>query len=62
MKIGDHVKLGTPLIQFDIEKIKLEGYDVITPIIITNTAEYLGVVETTASTAKIGDTIITAIN
>lgn len=62
VKIGDHVKLGTPLIQFDIEKIKLEGYDVITPIIITNTAEYLGVVETTASTAKIGDTIITAIN
>jgi len=62
VKTGDIVKVGMPLIKFDIAGIKSEGYDVITPVIITNTTEYLGVVETTASSAKTGDTILTAVN
>lgn len=62
VKNGDIVKAGMPLIKFDIDGIKAEGYDVITAVIITNTADYLGVVETTASKAKTGDTILTAVN
>ena len=34
---GDSVKKGDILIEFDIKKIKEEGYDVTTPVIISNT-------------------------
>lgn len=37
---GDQVEVGDLLVEFDMEKIKLEGYPVITPVIITNTADY----------------------
>ncbi|MGB8452212.1 MAG: PTS glucose transporter subunit IIA [Anaerocolumna sp.] len=37
---GDHVNIGDLLVEFDIENIKMEGYPVITPIIITNTPDY----------------------
>lgn len=37
---GDRVKAGDLLVEFDMEKIKLEGYPVITPVIITNTPDY----------------------
>ncbi len=37
---GDHVNVGDLLVEFDMENIKTEGYPVITPIIITNTADY----------------------
>ena len=40
VKAGDHVKQGDLLLKFDVEKIKSEGYDVTTPIIVTNTAAY----------------------
>ena len=39
-KSGDRVKVGAPLVEFDIDKIKEEGYDVITPVIISNSFEY----------------------
>lgn len=34
------VKTGDLLIEFDIEKIRAAGYDLITPIVITNTSSY----------------------
>ncbi|GAA5417311.1 PTS system beta-glucoside-specific EIIBCA component [Paraliobacillus ryukyuensis] len=37
---GVKVSVGDKLISFDVEAIKGEGYDVITPVIITNTAAY----------------------
>ncbi|PRR87004.1 beta-glucoside-specific PTS transporter subunit IIABC [Bacillus atrophaeus] len=40
VKEGDKVSPGDPLVSFDIEKIKAAGYDVITPVIITNTDQY----------------------
>ncbi|MGX8852044.1 beta-glucoside-specific PTS transporter subunit IIABC [Amedibacillus sp. YH-ame10] len=40
---GDHVKAGDLLITFDIEHIKEEGYLLETPIIVTNTADYLDI-------------------
>ncbi len=36
VKEGDHVKSGQLLITFDIDGIKAAGYDVTTPIVITN--------------------------
>jgi len=37
---GDKVKPGQLLLTFDIKKIQKAGYNVTTPVIITNTAEY----------------------
>ncbi len=37
---GDIVKKGDLLISFDIDAIKAEGYEVTTPVVVTNTDEY----------------------
>lgn len=37
---GDSVKMGDPLIEFDAAAIKSEGYDLTTPIVITNSGEF----------------------
>ncbi|WP_411682123.1 beta-glucoside-specific PTS transporter subunit IIABC [Clostridium thailandense] len=40
VKVGDSINAGDLLVEFNLEEIKKAGYDVITPIIITNTSEY----------------------
>ena len=40
VKDGDKVKAGQLLISFDMDKIKEAGYDVTTPMIVTNTDDY----------------------
>lgn len=40
VKDGDFVKMGDTLVTFDIDAIKAEGYDLITPVIITNPDRY----------------------
>ncbi len=37
---GDKVKAGDLLIEFDIDAIKGKGFDVITPVVICNSADY----------------------
>lgn len=41
---GSQVKAGDTLLTFDIEKIKAEGYDLTTPVIVTNSDDYIDVV------------------
>lgn len=41
---GQVIKMGDLLVEFDIEEIKKEGYDVITPIIVTNSENYKDVI------------------
>lgn len=43
VKNGDKVKTGQPLIEFDIDKIKEEGYDTATSIVVTNHKEYASI-------------------
>lgn len=43
---GDRVVLGQKLLTFDMEQIKNEGYSLVTPVVIGNTADYLDVVPT----------------
>lgn len=57
-KSGDKVTVGTPLVDFDVEKVKEEGYDVITPVIISNTFEYGDVLGITDQEVKAGDSVI----
>ena len=37
---GDIVKAGDLLVEFDVEAIKAAGYQVVTPIVVTNTPDY----------------------
>ncbi|WP_421383442.1 beta-glucoside-specific PTS transporter subunit IIABC [Bacillus salacetis] len=43
---GDRVVVGQPLLEVDIEGIKKEGFDTVTPIIITNTTSFAKVNKT----------------
>ena len=58
---GDKVKKGDLLLEFDIEKIKAAGYDIITPMIITNTDDYSDVISTDQASVVPGDEAITVL-
>ena len=55
---GDKVEVGTPIVDFDIEGIKSEGYDIITPVLITNTDDFKNVIAVDDRSVKLGDEII----
>lgn len=55
---GDHVKAGDLLVEFDMEKIKEAGYDVITPVIVCNTPDYPDMVCHTGMAVNALDPII----
>ena len=61
VKQGDIVKQGDLLVTFDKEEIEKEGYDVTTPIIITNSNDSLDIVETNESNVNAGDQLLTGI-
>ena len=44
VKNGDKVSIGTPVLKADLKQIKKEGYDTVTPVIITNSMEYADVI------------------
>ncbi|WP_086349881.1 beta-glucoside-specific PTS transporter subunit IIABC [Candidatus Enterococcus clewellii] len=58
---GDKVKKGDVLVTFDIEAIKAAGFSVETPVIVTNTGDYLDIVETQNGEVTSKDTLITAL-
>ena len=55
---GDKVRKGQPLIRFDIEAIKAEGYLVTTPLIVCNTDDYAAVAAKASGTVKQGDALL----
>ena len=58
-KQGDHVKKGDLLISFDMEAIQKAGYDITTPVLVSNTADYLDIVAKKEGAA--GDALITVL-
>lgn len=59
VKDGDKVKVGDTLVEFDMDAIKKEGYELITPVIITNTMDYLEIVPKEIKSVNTGEDIIT---
>ena len=55
---GDKVKRGQPLIRFELEAIKAEGYPVTTPVIVCNTDDYAVVEAKASGTVKQGDALL----
>lgn len=59
VKDGDIVKKGDLLVEFDKDAIIAEGYKVITPVIITNTANYLDILPKDIKEVKEGEPLLT---
>ncbi|KYG29565.1 beta-glucoside-specific PTS transporter subunit IIABC [Alkalihalobacillus trypoxylicola] len=58
---GDLIKKGDTLLSFDTEKIAEAGFDLTTPIIVTNTGQYLDVVEGDIDTVTNDTVLYTAV-
>lgn len=58
VKEGDRVKKGQPLIRFELDAIKAEGYPVTTPLIVCNTDEYAAVTPKATGAVKQGDALL----
>lgn len=56
---GDLIQAGDVLIDFDIEGIQQEGYDVTTPVIVTNTNDFAQVDAKTDGTITVKETLLT---
>jgi beta-glucoside PTS system EIICBA component len=61
VKSGDRVKAGDLLVEFDIEGIKKEGYEVITPVLVTNTYDYKDILSLIDRDVKEREELIKAI-
>ena len=59
---GDTVKKGDLLVSFDINQIKEEGYSTETPVVITNTDNYLDIIETKNKSVEAGEELLTVIH
>ena len=55
---GTYVRKGDLLLTFDLDKIKEEGYDVITPIVITNSSDFQSVETIKKKEVNSGDLLL----
>jgi PTS system beta-glucosides-specific IIC component len=58
VKQDDVVKQGDLLIEFDIEKIKAAGYEITTPVVITNPNQYIDIEKTKKPSVGVSDRLI----
>ncbi|MCU6662807.1 beta-glucoside-specific PTS transporter subunit IIABC [Silvania hatchlandensis] len=58
LKVGDNVKAGETLIQFDIAAIERAGYDLITPIVVVNGEEDATLRITPAASVTFGEELM----
>lgn len=61
VKNGDKVEAGQKLVEFDIDLIKAENLPVISPVIITNTADFEDVLTSQEKTVNAGDYLLTTV-
>lgn len=60
VKNDEKVKQGKKIMSFDMEKIQNEGYSLVTPVVVTNSAEYPGLVMAVAADTEVtpGDVLL----
>lgn len=61
VKQGDQVEKGQLLVEFDIDQITAEGYDITTPMVITNYTNYLDVIIQESGKVTVGEHVITLV-
>jgi len=55
---GDHVSQGKKLMTFELDKVEGEGYEISTPVVITNSDLYDEVIVTTSKTIDYGEILM----
>ncbi|WP_342562958.1 beta-glucoside-specific PTS transporter subunit IIABC [Paenibacillus sp. FSL R7-0345] len=55
---GERVSVGDLILEFDMDSITQEGFDIITPVIISNTGDYAGITAVSQTTVKEKDTLL----
>ncbi|MBP2110427.1 beta-glucoside-specific PTS transporter subunit IIABC [Paenibacillus silagei] len=55
---GDRVNVGDLILEFDRDSIIQEGFEIITPVIISNTGDYTDITAVSPSTVKEKDTLL----
>lgn len=55
---GQEVKAGDPLVEFNIKEIKAAGYEVTTPVVVTNSKNYESVQQVAQGEVKVGQEIL----
>ena len=60
-KEGDEVTVGQTLLEFDIEAIKKAGYSISTPIIITNSDDFLSITGVENKSIDFNEDLLTVI-
>lgn len=58
IKVGQKVQIGTPLMEVDFAKIKAAGYEIVTPMVITNAPENLSLNIVSNEEAHHGDILV----
>ena len=58
-KSGDKIKKGQVILEFDMDAIKKEGYSLVTPVLVSDSGNYLDVIPSDAKQVCAGDNIIT---
>lgn len=58
---GDRVKKGEKLLEFDMDQIKTAGYDLTTPLVVTNSSEFMDIVGQEKENVDKLETIITIV-
>lgn len=61
VKQGDEVHQGDVLVHFDMDRIKAAGYDLESPIIVTNADQYMDIVEMNSEQVKNSEALLTVI-
>lgn len=61
VKQGDQVKQGDILLEFDLEKIKEAGYQLHTPVLVSNTDNFVSIKPVDETSVHIGDDFMTIV-
>lgn len=59
---GDKITVGQPLVTFDRKAILEAGYCIETPVVVTNSSDFLDVIESEPNEVKQGDTILSILH
>ncbi|MGX7203545.1 PTS beta-glucoside transporter subunit EIIBCA [Enterococcus plantarum] len=58
---GQNIKIGDKLIEFDLEKIAEKGYNIITPVVLTNSTDFGDIITLTKTLAEPGEQVMKVI-
>lgn len=61
VKEGSLVNAGDIIMEFDIDKIQAAGYEVVTPVVVTNTHDFSNITAEDVENVDVGDRLLTIV-